>query len=541
MAQQVISLGTNPNDHLGEQLRAGGSAINNNFTEIYNLQSQTINAGAVDYNFTGATFEQRIALADADAVLRGFSRIYIPAFMLPYDITLCPASAGVQRVREGGNAASWDILAYGATPNVWPIVPTADSSASIQAIVNTGHDVDFVGQFVKMSNITQNTDNQVLYSSTGIANILKGANGPILSCAGVGTQLWNIALRGGVAGADFTGDNVVFSGQNSAMLNCGSRYAAGRAVRATGGHFQMLGTCDIYQTVDVTPTGYDVEIGVSGTATLYHRLWGIYTSVATGGILFTDTGSQSVADSQFGKLTVVNGTGPAGVNGGSYVSNRILGNTTIGISTAEFAANHFGPIVFTVNAGVSGIQLDVSNTFQTGATLINNGTAACAIIRSVGTSGTIDIKYGQDSSAAVMKWTPGTGSLELPNTLVLPNNLGSLYLKSSSGAQGATVSLTGSDNLSVVGWISGKAIQIQQIGNGTIQFYVNSVNQLDINATRSLFGGNVDLGSGKVYKVNNVQVVSAQGAAVADATDAASVITQLNLLLARCRAHGLIA
>lgn len=44
-----------------------------------------------------------------------------------------------------------------------------------------------------------------------------------------------------------------------------------------------------------------------------------------------------------------------------------------------------------------------------------------------------------------------------------------------------------------------------------------------------------------VYKVGTTQVVGAQGAAVADATDAATAITQLNALLARCRAHGLIS
>lgn len=44
-----------------------------------------------------------------------------------------------------------------------------------------------------------------------------------------------------------------------------------------------------------------------------------------------------------------------------------------------------------------------------------------------------------------------------------------------------------------------------------------------------------------VFKVATVQVVGAQGAAVANATDAASVILRLNDLLARCRAHGLIA
>ena len=43
------------------------------------------------------------------------------------------------------------------------------------------------------------------------------------------------------------------------------------------------------------------------------------------------------------------------------------------------------------------------------------------------------------------------------------------------------------------------------------------------------------------YHVADVQVVGARGAAVADATDAASVILRLNDLLARVRAHGLIA
>lgn len=43
------------------------------------------------------------------------------------------------------------------------------------------------------------------------------------------------------------------------------------------------------------------------------------------------------------------------------------------------------------------------------------------------------------------------------------------------------------------------------------------------------------------YYVGSTKVVGEQGAAVADATDAATVITQLNTLLARLRAHGLIA
>jgi hypothetical protein len=58
--------------------------------------------------------------------------------------------------------------------------------------------------------------------------------------------------------------------------------------------------------------------------------------------------------------------------------------------------------------------------------------------------------------------------------------------------------------------------------------------------------GDGDSGTGKInaaigYYTNGTKVVGAQGSAVADATDATDVITQLNALLARLRTHGLIA
>lgn len=119
MAQQVITIGTNPNDDTGELLRAGGSKINNNFTELYALQSSTINAGAVDYNFTGATIPQRIQLAVVDAIVRNADAVFIPAVMLPFDITQISSLAAFHAirgrlVREGGDFGVYDLLAYGA-------------------------------------------------------------------------------------------------------------------------------------------------------------------------------------------------------------------------------------------------------------------------------------------------------------------------------------------------------------------------------------------------------------------------------------------
>jgi len=66
-------------------------------------------------------------------------------------------------------------------------------------------------------------------------------------------------------------------------------------------------------------------------------------------------------------------------------------------------------------------------------------------------------------------------------------------------------------------------------------FRINAIQEAELTSA----GFNLAAGNG--YSVNSTKVVGAQGAAVADATDAASAITQLNALLARARAHGLIA
>ena len=72
----------------------------------------------------------------------------------------------------------------------------------------------------------------------------------------------------------------------------------------------------------------------------------------------------------------------------------------------------------------------------------------------------------------------------------------------------------------------------------TATFIPDGDNQLDLGSESKSWK---DLWLAGVLKIDDIQVVGSQGAAVADATDAASVITQLNTLLARVRAHGLIA
>jgi hypothetical protein len=80
--------------------------------------------------------------------------------------------------------------------------------------------------------------------------------------------------------------------------------------------------------------------------------------------------------------------------------------------------------------------------------------------------------------------------------------------------------------------------------DGTIEFAGSAPGTASAGQT-NIGGGVIDTAgnviAGGVYKVGANQVIAAQGAAVADATGAGDVVAQLNALLARCRAHGLIA
>lgn len=67
---------------------------------------------------------------------------------------------------------------------------------------------------------------------------------------------------------------------------------------------------------------------------------------------------------------------------------------------------------------------------------------------------------------------------------------------------------------------------------------VFGVNSTDI---ASVTSSGLNLEATKTLSVNGTQVVTAQQAAVADATGAGDVVAQLNALLARLRTHGLIA
>jgi hypothetical protein len=132
MAQQTVILGAIAEDKTGDPLRVGGKKINDNFNELYSLQSKTLNAAT----FPGATYEEQIQNAINQALLFGYSRVRVPAFMLPFNAALISFSPLVQMVREGGDESVYDIIAYGAD-NLGNLLSTASCIAALAGASNT--------------------------------------------------------------------------------------------------------------------------------------------------------------------------------------------------------------------------------------------------------------------------------------------------------------------------------------------------------------------------------------------------------------------
>lgn len=128
MTLQVVNTGTDDNDGTGDNLRVAFDKCNENFDELYALQSLTLNAAA----FPGATDEEQIQSAINQAVAEGAERVFVPADMLPYDASAITFSDDVQMVREGGATDVYDIRAYGAAGN-----GTTDDTIAIQQAITS--------------------------------------------------------------------------------------------------------------------------------------------------------------------------------------------------------------------------------------------------------------------------------------------------------------------------------------------------------------------------------------------------------------------
>lgn len=185
MTQQTINYGAVANDGTGDPLRTLASKSQANFTELYALQSQTINAGSP--TFTG-TKEQKIQAAITAAVAASATRVFVPTSLIPYQASLVTFNSTVQMVAEGADQSTYDVRAYGALAD-----GTTDDTSAFQAAITASAGAPVLahaGSYKITSTLTYNTagaKSGLTLKGDGqrVTTFLNGvANGPLLSMSG---------------------------------------------------------------------------------------------------------------------------------------------------------------------------------------------------------------------------------------------------------------------------------------------------------------------------------------------------------------------
>lgn len=358
-----------------------------------------------------------------------------------------------------------------------------------------------------VSAISLNVNGTTFSCQDGLAIVQKNASGTIFSGSANDLLFDGVLFRGGASsGSGLTGNNLDFTGDRPTFTRCGSQWAAGRALKSQGGACRILASAGVWQTDDTTPTGYDLEIGKSGTATLYHQLQNIVSSQATGGVLLVDTGSHVLTGGQFGKFTIQAGTRPAGSNGGMTLGARILGDVTVELSNGTWSGNQFSTQTITFGAGTSAHQFDLSN-IASDATIVNNGNSNSVIMKSVGSgspTGMI-VDYGGGGTGRV-RYVSNIVEL-LDQNLILANNK-ALQLRDAAGTAQNAITLSSGDDWAV-GANNGANFMSILSGTGGIYLAAGGVNsaQVTSSALRAAADGVPYLG-GAANRWNTVYAVT---------------------------------
>lgn len=202
MAQQQLPYGAvdnDPNPANRISNREAWKRTGEMFSEFYSKDSRIISAADIRFA-SQPTTEAKIDAAAAQAIIELATVVFIPAFMLPFDVTLITNLAAFHAakgrfVREGGEFSMYDVLAYGATAN-----GIADDTPSFIAALQ-GVDAHGVGGGVNASG------GGTLYVPPG--DYLMGSN-PFLTvtslhpCRIIGAGMQSTIIRKGFNGNWFT-------------------------------------------------------------------------------------------------------------------------------------------------------------------------------------------------------------------------------------------------------------------------------------------------------------------------------------------------
>ena len=339
---------------------------------------------------------------------------------------------------------------------------TTNDTAAIQAAITSGYSLVFPAGTYLCNNLTQSTSYQRFYGQ-GEVRIIKNANGPLLTCTGQGLLFDGLIFYGGSAsGSGLTGDNLVTSGNNITFNDCGSVWATGRALKATGSGNTINGTRGNYQTDDTSASGYDIEIGNISSASLYNRIENVTTGSFNGGIYLNNTGASTLSGIQCGKLTssaaLTAGAGGFSLYGGRTASIKIGGAYTILMGVIPTTGS-----TITFDAGTSSCFVYVANPSASYA-ITNNGNANNVIVQGTSTGSTMDFRFGDTATwANTLKLYPD-GRWLFPNFGVFESGYG-VRVNDSGGTERTLATISSTDNYTFGSSISTNFVNVSAGGS----------------------------------------------------------------------------
>lgn len=331
---------------------------------VYQPRDLVLNSGtwyiALDTHTSGATFagdltthwrpEQGVTdaeLASTASALDGDGRIGV----------LQPVTGARARTQHAKNA-DW-ITALDMTG----IDPTgvADSTAALQALINTGGPVLLPEGTYSAAGLTQSAADQQFIGLGKVTIVRRSGATPLLSSSGRAVQFHNIKFLGNSAGS---GDCVVCTGDNPVFNNCSIWTNSGYALWCKGNGARVSGTNDIYYSPDAS--GAAIAFGVLGSTTLYGQITNIVTSTSSVGIKYLDHGASGIANCQLNKVDMSKGA--------AYISNcRIAGDYVVGKSFNEIDnCTISGNVTLGDGTSLSGIGFGSKVFVQTGSTVTVN-------------------------------------------------------------------------------------------------------------------------------------------------------------------------
>ena len=311
-------------------------------------------------------------------------------------------------------AQTVSVMDFGADPT-----GVADSTAAIQAAINTGKSIVFPDGVYLANNLTQTVSGQA-FVGIGRPTIRKNANGMLLTASGRNWSASNIVFDARSGG--YTGGGISGTEDAQVLAFCGVRTSNGYAVELRGSATKIIGSNDIYFTDDASAG--PIKIGSNSVANAqYVSIIGVDTSTSAGNFVIENAGNVWVTSCQT-KNILATVTGGVQVSScrvvghltflGSFssVSNTLIaGNLTIGNGSTAVSGIRIAPDVQAISTGVVTINALVRESVIHVDQMSNN----TIVDNLTGTAGDVNnVFFGKPTSYTPI-WGGGDGTQSIGN------------------------------------------------------------------------------------------------------------------------------